>query len=111
MIDKVWILLWVNKKGFLFGCVLNIAIIFYLGSNLEWKYYDVADLSFINSIVYILSTIHSFYLTPFGLWGKFIKEHIKPESEENIGVLLAVIYYVFIYRFLINSSGLYLLSD
>jgi hypothetical protein len=105
MIDKVWILLWVNKKSFLFGCVLNIAIIFYLGSNIEWKYYDVADLSFINWIVYLLSTIHSVYLTPFGLWRKFIKEHIKPESEGNVGALLAVIYCVF-YFFLRYSSGL-----
>ena len=105
MFDKIWFLIWENKKGFLLGCFLNVFVIFYLGANIEWSYYDHADLSAVNWILCFLSTIHSNYITPFGIWHKFIKEHIKAESASNVSVFLAVLYYVF-YIILLSISGL-----
>ena len=105
MLDKIWFLIWENKKGFLLGCFLNVFVIFYLGANIEWSYYDHADLSAINWILCILSTIHSIYITPFGIWHQFIKEHIKAESASNVSVFLILLYYVF-YYILLSISGL-----
>ena len=105
MLDKLWFLIWENKKGFLLGCFLNVLVIFYLGANIEWSYYDHADLSAINWILCILSQIHSIYITPTGIWHKFIKEHIKTESASDISVYLGILYLAF-YLMLLFASGL-----
>ena len=74
--------------------ILNLTIPFYIGANIEWKYYDYPDLSPINWVIAILSLIHSVYITPFGLWHKFIKQHVKPESEETVSETLVFVYYI-----------------
>lgn len=104
MLDKVWFLIWENKKGFLLGCFLNVFVIFYLGANIEWSYYDHADLSAINWILCILSTIHSIYITPFGIWHKFIREHVKDESASDFSVYLGFLYFAFYFMILHASS-------
>ena len=92
--DKIFYLVWKNKNGFLFVTSLNLAAILYIASNIKWKGYASPDLNLINWVICILSVIHSIYVTPLGLWYKFIKQHVKPQSMETVSVTLACVYYI-----------------
>lgn len=107
ILEKIAWFLWTNKTGFLLGCIINVGVTYYLGSkvvldawggDLPWRYLPI----------FLMSLIHGHYLTPIGLWTKFLKQIFNEKYADNIGVTLLMLYWILNYVVL-RHAGLIIL--